>query len=163
MIGMETGQGERGAGSAGHASIDQPLDASNNAAGCEANGAGAVGHMMHIIETETVQAERGAAAAGSTKHASIYQPVVASAKHIILDSFYQNRAVLRTVDRVTKTVYASQSADVQKPLCLRVLLNLLKDRDTSDEEAERLARKYIHQTIFTANVESSIRLSSEVY
>ncbi len=152
---METGQGERGAsaaGSAEHASIDQPVDASSNAAGCEANGAGAAGHVIRMIGMETGQGERGAAAAGLTKHASIYQPVDVSAKHTISDSFHQIRAVLRTMNQVTKTVYANQGADVQKQLCLRVLLKRENDRNTSDEEAQRLAGKYINQTIFTANV-----------
>ena len=135
--------------------------------GTEAIGAGGVGQ-----EKDPGQGEGGEAAVGDKeecasepavcdKEFAAYAEYVArcqsgnqakSTRCIIADSFLQIPAASRTMDQVTKSVYAEQVTDAPKPLILRELLKRLNDAGTSDEVARKMAEEYIDQRIFAANV-----------
>ena len=134
--------------------------------GTEAIGAGGVGQ-----EKDPGQGEGGEAAecasepAVGDKEFAEYAEYVAkcqsgnhakSKRCIIADSFLQMPAASRTMDQVTKSVYAEQLTHAPRPLILRGLLKRLNDAGTSDEDARKMAEEYIDQRIFAANVRNPL-------
>ena len=78
------------------------------------------------------------------------------AKDIIAETLFQILPSSRTMDRLTKSLYADQINTVQKPLGLRALLKRLEDKGTSDQDAQEMAAAYIEQIIFAANVKTPL-------
>ena len=78
------------------------------------------------------------------------------AKDIIAETLFQILPSSRTMDRLTKSLYADQINTVQKPLGLRALLKRLEDTGTSDQDAQNMAAAYIDQIVFAANIKTPL-------
>ena len=117
------------------AKSESELGAEANSEG-QASGAVTVGQDV-VVEQKTGQDEKE----------SIF-------RSSIICRFFQIAAEARAMDRVTKSVYAQQATSTPKPLGIRVLLKRLKYENHSDEDARKMAREYIDQRIYAANVKT---------
>jgi len=75
-------------------------------------------------------------------------------KSSIVCRFFQITAEARAMDRVTKSVFAQQETHTPQPLGIRMLMKRLKYANLSDEDARKMAREYIDQRIYAANVKT---------